>query len=94
MSLERFTEVLRDALNKLMYKRRWGLMTVAFGCQRTKSTTSPTFIYYYFNYNKDQVFFAGGVVITAILEASKGDTTFVPPSPEVTCLDGLYITNF
>lgn len=28
------------------------------------------------------------------LEASKGDITFVPPSLDVTVLDGLYITNF
>jgi len=51
-------------------------------------------IYYYFNYNIQRASDAGRLTAVVILEAFKGDITFVPPSPERTFLSDIRVTNF
>jgi len=54
---------------------------------------SKPMIYYYFNYNSQQAMLTGGPVVSAMLLASEGDITFIPPVDQNTFLNDIRVTN-
>ncbi len=48
-------------------------------------------LYYYFSPNRGQAFVAGGLILMAILEAGKGELTFMPPIKHQHFLDSIQI---